>query len=142
MHDPGSIRSRMVCYDRSSSRRLFRLPNLSSILYIAARLWCMQCTCTPRLESLGVVSISQCSTCEQRSTELWTPHLKTPNEVYRCPACEKRTAAERQCPECLRALPPSAFGRKESGHVHKVSLNASSRLVRNVSKRVQRCGNV
>ena len=37
------------------------VANLSSILCIAARLCCMQGTCTPRLESLGSVSISQCS---------------------------------------------------------------------------------
>ena len=59
----------------------------------------------------------QCSTCEHRSTEIWTPHPKIPNEVYKCTAC---TTAERQCTVCLRGLPPSAFGRKADGSVHKV----------------------
>ena len=44
----------------------------------------------------------------------------TPNEVYKCPACEKREAAERQCTECLKSLPPSAFGHRPDGHLHKV----------------------
>ena len=48
-----------VLYDQTQT-----VANLSSILCIAARLprsSCMQCTCTPRLQSVGLVSISQCS---------------------------------------------------------------------------------
>ena len=34
----------------------------------------------------------QCSTCEQRSTEIWTPHPKIKNQMYRCTACQKTDA--------------------------------------------------
>ena len=41
---------------------------ISNILCIAARLRCMQCTCTPPLDSGGLVSISQCSFAHMWST--------------------------------------------------------------------------
>ena len=37
-----------------------------------------------------------CAACGQKSTEIWTPHPKTPNEVYRCAACQKNQAAGKQ----------------------------------------------
>ena len=46
-----------------------------------------------------------CSKCGQRSTEIWTPHPKIPNEVYKCSTC----TGQRQCTECLRGLPPLAM---------------------------------
>ena len=58
----------------------------------------------------------QCSTCKKKSTEIWTPHPKIPNEVYKCTKC---AADERQCTECLTWLPPSAFGRNTDGSLHK-----------------------
>ena len=58
-----------------------------------------------------------CATCGQKSTEIWTPNPQNPKEVYKCTAC---TAAERQCTECEKRLPPSAFDQRADGHLHKV----------------------
>ena len=61
-----------------------------------------------------------CATCGQESTDIWTPNPKTPNEVYMCPACQKGEAAKRQCTECLKWLPPSAFAPGNThGRLHK-----------------------
>ena len=45
-----------VLYDQTQ-----KVANFSSMLCIAARQWCMWCTCTPPLDSWGVVSRFQCS---------------------------------------------------------------------------------
>ena len=58
----------------------------------------------------------KCTTCGQKSTEIWTPHPKIPNEVYKCSACEKKSKpAGKQTKKCktCEETDASAFDKKE-----------------------------
>ena len=62
-----------------------------------------------------------CATCGQKSTEIWTPNPKMPNEVYKCSACEKSKPAGKQPKKCktCEETDASAFdSRDEYRHLY------------------------
>ena len=62
----------------------------------------------------------KCATCGQKSTEIWTPHPKIPNEVYKCSACEKSKPAGKQTKKCktCEETDASAFDKKDRSHLY------------------------
>ena len=61
-----------------------------------------------------------CATCGQKSSEIWTPNPKTPNQVYKCAACEKGQAAGKHPHSCKTCgeTEASAFDKNKYRHLY------------------------
>ena len=61
-----------------------------------------------------------CAACGQKSTEIWTPHPKIPNQVYKCAACEKGQAAGKHPHSCKTCgeTEASAFDKNKYRHLY------------------------